>query len=76
MEINLRGRLYNLAVRTNMRAEQHFDEGYLRIIGAYEELIQEYMAIKEEDMEAIRSHAADMVEALYIDNDIEKSEQL
>ena len=32
------------------------------------------MAIKEEDMEAIRNHAADMVEALYIDNDIEKSE--
>ena len=76
MEVNLRGRLYNLAIRTNMRAEQHFDEGYLRIIGAYEDLIQEYMAIKEDDMEAIRSHAADMVEAIYVDNDIEKSEQL
>lgn len=76
MEINLRGRLYNLAIRTNMRAEQHFDEGYLRIIGAYEELIQEYMAITEEDMEAIRSHAADMALAIELDNDIEKSEQL
>lgn len=76
MEVNLKGRLYNLAIRTNMRAEQHFDVGYLRIIGAYEELIQEYMAIKEEDMEAIRSHAADMALAIELDNDIEKSEQL
>lgn len=76
MEVNLTGRLYNLAIRTNMRAEQNYDEGYLRIIEGYEELIQEYLAIRSEDMVAIRSHAADMVEAIYVDNDIEKSEQL
>ena len=76
MEVNLMGRLYNLAIRTNMRAEQNYDEGYLRIIQGYEELIQEYLTIRDEEMKAIRSHAADMVEAIYVDNDIEKSEQL
>lgn len=75
MEINFRGKLYNLAVRTQVRAKESYDEGYLRIIGDYEKLLQEYLTIRENEMEAIRATAADIVEVIYVDNNIEKSEQ-
>ena len=75
MEVNVRGKLYNLAVRTQVRAKESYDEGYLRIIWDYEKLLQEYLTIRENEMEAIRATAADIVEAIYVDNNIEKSEQ-
>ena len=76
MKINTLGRLYNLAIRTEMRGIVNYDEGYENIIKAYVELVQELANIPDEHIEMVNMVAAEIATALQLDNDIEKSEQL
>ena len=70
MEVNLTGRLYNLAIRAQL---MECNEGYMNIIRDYVALVQEIMEIDEPTIRAINVAAEALV--AQIKKDKEKSEQ-